>query len=112
MARKRPSAVLALSARPGTGEPEASHSERPESFAFRALAAGPASRRSPCCCYFRLSKYVCGCWELRDVSRVGGREITARLQPDSALKAGQRGRFAIDLSKLVWFDPASGARVA
>jgi multiple sugar transport system ATP-binding protein len=43
---------------------------------------------------------------------VGGREITARLQPDSALKAGQRGRFAIDLSKLVWFDPTSGARVA
>jgi len=46
------------------------------------------------------------------VLMVGGREITARLQPDSALKAGQRGRFAIDLSKLVWFDPASGARVA
>jgi len=43
---------------------------------------------------------------------IGGREVTARLQPDSTLKAEQRGRFAIDLSKLVWFDPASGARVA
>jgi multiple sugar transport system ATP-binding protein len=43
---------------------------------------------------------------------LGGREITARLRPDSTLKAGERGRFAIDLSKLVWFDPASGARVA
>ena len=43
---------------------------------------------------------------------LGGREITARLQPDSVLKPGERGRFAIDLAKLVWFDPASGARVA
>jgi len=43
---------------------------------------------------------------------MGGREITARLQPDSLLKAGQRGRFVIDLTKLVWFDSSSGARVA
>jgi multiple sugar transport system ATP-binding protein len=43
---------------------------------------------------------------------LGGREITARLRPDSTLKAGELGRFAIDLSKVVWFDPASGARVA
>jgi multiple sugar transport system ATP-binding protein len=45
------------------------------------------------------------------VLAVGGREVTARLRPDTALKPGDRGRFAIDLAKMVWFDPASGSRV-
>jgi len=43
--------------------------------------------------------------------QLGGREVTARLRPDSPLRAGERARFAVDLGKVVWFDPASGARV-
>ena len=42
---------------------------------------------------------------------VGGCELTARLRPDTPLKPGDRGRFAVDLAKMVWFDPGSGARV-
>jgi multiple sugar transport system ATP-binding protein len=42
---------------------------------------------------------------------VGGCELTARLRPDTSLKPGDRGRFAVDLAKMVWFDPGSGARV-
>ena len=45
------------------------------------------------------------------VLELGGREVTARLRPDTALKPGDHGRFAIDLAKMVWFDPATGARV-
>ena len=42
---------------------------------------------------------------------VGGQEMTARLQPDFPLRAGQQGDFAIDLGKLVFFDPQSGKRI-
>jgi multiple sugar transport system ATP-binding protein len=45
------------------------------------------------------------------VLAVGGREVTARLRPDTTLKPGDRGRFAVDLAKMVWFDPGTGARV-
>jgi multiple sugar transport system ATP-binding protein len=45
------------------------------------------------------------------VLTVGGREVTARLRPDTTLKPGDRGRFAVDLAKMVWFDPGTGARV-
>ncbi|PWT70290.1 MAG: hypothetical protein C5B46_09770 [Proteobacteria bacterium] len=42
---------------------------------------------------------------------LGGREVTARLRPESAISAGEHGRFAIDVSRVVWFDPASGRRL-
>jgi multiple sugar transport system ATP-binding protein len=42
---------------------------------------------------------------------IGGREVTARLRPDSSLKPGDRARFNVDLSKLVWFDPATEQRI-
>ena len=42
---------------------------------------------------------------------LGGHEVTARLRPESPLSAGELGRFAVDLSRIVWFDPTSGARV-
>jgi multiple sugar transport system ATP-binding protein len=45
------------------------------------------------------------------VLEFGGLEVTARLRPDTKLKPGDHGRFAIDLAKMVWFDPGTGARV-
>jgi multiple sugar transport system ATP-binding protein len=45
------------------------------------------------------------------VLELGGLEVTARLRPDTRLKPGDLGRFAVDLAKMVWFDPASGARI-
>jgi multiple sugar transport system ATP-binding protein len=45
------------------------------------------------------------------VLMLGGLEVTARLQPDFPLRAGQQGEFGIDLAKLVFFDPESGTRI-
>jgi multiple sugar transport system ATP-binding protein len=45
------------------------------------------------------------------VLMVGGQEMTARLQPDFPLRAGEQGEFGIDLGKLVFFDPESGKRI-
>jgi multiple sugar transport system ATP-binding protein len=41
-----------------------------------------------------------------------GFEFTARVAPDAAPKPGDTLDFAIDLSKLHYFDPATGERVA
>jgi multiple sugar transport system ATP-binding protein len=43
---------------------------------------------------------------------LGGREVTARLRPDTALKPGERARFTLDLAKLVWFDPTTECKIA
>ena len=45
------------------------------------------------------------------VLMLGGHEMTARLQPDFPLRAGQQGEFDIDLAKLVFFDPDGGKRI-
>jgi multiple sugar transport system ATP-binding protein len=42
---------------------------------------------------------------------IGGREVTARLQPDFPLRSGEFGQFGLDLSRLVFFDPASERRI-
>jgi multiple sugar transport system ATP-binding protein len=45
------------------------------------------------------------------VLQFGAQEITARLRPDSPARAGERTRFSVDMSKLVWFDPATERRI-
>jgi multiple sugar transport system ATP-binding protein len=45
------------------------------------------------------------------VLMVGGHEMTARLQPDFPLRAGQQGEFGIDLGKLIFFEPKGGQRI-
>ncbi|MEY8883264.1 ABC transporter ATP-binding protein [Donghicola sp. XS_ASV15] len=45
------------------------------------------------------------------VSRLGGKEVTARLQAETEVRPGARAQFAFDLGKATYFDPASGARL-
>ncbi|WP_284616916.1 ABC transporter ATP-binding protein [Aquabacterium humicola] len=46
------------------------------------------------------------------VLNLGGHEFTARLDPDVQLAPGQSARFAVDLTKLVCFDPQTEALIA
>ena len=44
--------------------------------------------------------------------KLGGHAFTARLPPDAPLRAGDRARLLIDLSRLVCFDAATRALIA
>ncbi|MCR4267669.1 ABC transporter ATP-binding protein [Nitratireductor sp. ZSWI3] len=46
------------------------------------------------------------------VTRLGGREIVARLRADAPISAGQTARLAFNLDKAVLFDPETQARIA
>ncbi len=43
---------------------------------------------------------------------LAGHELTARLEPDAALKSGQDARFLVDVTKLVCFDPETQQLIA
>ncbi len=43
--------------------------------------------------------------------RLGGREAVARLRAETAARAGERHRFAVDMTKAVLFDPATERRL-
>ena len=45
------------------------------------------------------------------VTKIGGKEVTARLRADVDVRPGQIFSFALNLDKAVIFDPASGQRV-
>jgi len=45
------------------------------------------------------------------VTRLGGKEVVARLRADAAVAAGQRAKLAFNLDKAVFFDPQSQARI-
>ncbi|HEV7252153.1 MAG TPA: ABC transporter ATP-binding protein [Mesorhizobium sp.] len=46
------------------------------------------------------------------VTRLGGKEVVARLRADAALTPGEKARLAFNLDKAVFFDPASQERIA
>ncbi|MBD9652651.1 ABC transporter ATP-binding protein [Ensifer sp. ENS09] len=46
------------------------------------------------------------------VTRLGGKEIVARLRADARIAAGQTSRLAFNLDKAVFFDPQSQQRIA
>lgn len=46
------------------------------------------------------------------VTRIGGREIVARLRADAPIMAGQKARLAFNLDKAVLFDPQTELRIA
>jgi multiple sugar transport system ATP-binding protein len=46
------------------------------------------------------------------VTRLGGKEIVARLRADARIQPGQNARLAFNLDKAVFFDPATQARIA
>jgi multiple sugar transport system ATP-binding protein len=46
------------------------------------------------------------------VTRLGGKEIVARLRADARIQAGQPARLAFNLDKAVFFDPQSQVRLA
>jgi multiple sugar transport system ATP-binding protein len=46
------------------------------------------------------------------VTRLGGKEIIARLRADANVKAGQTARLVFNLDKAVFFDQASGERIS
>ncbi|MBS3651087.1 ABC transporter ATP-binding protein [Pseudaminobacter sp. 19-2017] len=46
------------------------------------------------------------------VTRLGGKEVTARLRADARIQAGQPARLAFNLDKAVFFDPQTQARIA
>ncbi|NVO22855.1 ABC transporter ATP-binding protein [Donghicola mangrovi] len=45
------------------------------------------------------------------VSRLGGKEVTARLQAETDVRPGARAQFAFDLARASYFDPNSGVRL-
>jgi multiple sugar transport system ATP-binding protein len=45
------------------------------------------------------------------VTRLGGKEIIARLRADASVKAGQRTKLVFNLDKAVFFDKSSGERI-
>ncbi|WP_299257746.1 ABC transporter ATP-binding protein [uncultured Kushneria sp.] len=49
--------------------------------------------------------------DLYVVTRLGGRNINARMRPGASLSPGQSTRFAFDVSRMVGFDPESEARI-
>jgi multiple sugar transport system ATP-binding protein len=46
------------------------------------------------------------------VSRLGGKEVTARLQAETDARPGARASFAFDLAKASYFEPKSGIRLS
>ncbi len=46
------------------------------------------------------------------VTRLGGKEIVARLRADARIQPGQAARLAFNLDKAVFFDPQSQSRLA
>ena len=46
------------------------------------------------------------------VTRLGGREVIARMRSDARILPGERVPFAFNMEKAVFFDPVSEARVA
>ena len=46
------------------------------------------------------------------VTKLGGKEVVARLRADVRIAAGQTARLAFNLDKAVFFDPASQLRIA
>ena len=46
------------------------------------------------------------------VTRLGGKEVVARLRADARIQAGQTARLAFNLDKAVYFDPQSQQRIA
>jgi multiple sugar transport system ATP-binding protein len=45
------------------------------------------------------------------VTRIGGKQVVARLRADARIAAGQRSRLAFNLDKSVFFDPETQARI-
>jgi len=45
------------------------------------------------------------------VTRIGGKQVVARLRADARIVAGQRSRLAFNLDKAVFFDPKSQERI-
>ncbi|ENN88371.1 Putrescine transport ATP-binding protein PotG [Rhizobium freirei PRF 81] len=46
------------------------------------------------------------------VTKLGGKEVVARLRADARISAGQHARLAFNLDKAVFFDPQTQARIA
>ena len=46
------------------------------------------------------------------VTKLGGKEVVARLRADARIHAGQTARLAFNLDKVVFFDPATQGRIA
>jgi multiple sugar transport system ATP-binding protein len=46
------------------------------------------------------------------VTKLGGKEVVARLRADARLQAGQTARLTFNLDKAVFFDPADQSRIA
>lgn len=46
------------------------------------------------------------------VTKLGGKEVVARLRADAQILAGQNARLAFNLDKAVYFDPKSQVRIA
>ena len=46
------------------------------------------------------------------VTKLGGKEVVARLRADARIAPGERARLAFNLDKAVFFDPQSQARIA
>jgi len=46
------------------------------------------------------------------VTKLGSKEVVARLRADARIEAGQTARLAFNLDKAVFFDPASQTRIA
>ncbi|OWV79482.1 sugar ABC transporter ATP-binding protein [Rhizobium sp. R634] len=46
------------------------------------------------------------------VTKLGGKEVVARLRADARISAGQTARLAFNLDKAVFFDPETQARIA
>ncbi|MDM9625568.1 ABC transporter ATP-binding protein [Rhizobium sp. S152] len=46
------------------------------------------------------------------VTKLGGKEVVARLRADARISAGQQARLAFNLDKVVFFDPQTQARIA
>ncbi|HYD98467.1 MAG TPA: sn-glycerol-3-phosphate ABC transporter ATP-binding protein UgpC, partial [Alphaproteobacteria bacterium] len=81
---------------------------RPESIGD-AAAVDPRRTAAPLECLVEVTEPTGA--DILAVLMLGGVEATARLGADAAVKPQQIGRFAVDMSKAVLFDPASGARI-
>lgn len=46
------------------------------------------------------------------VTKLGGKEVVARLRADARIHAGQNALLAFNLDKAVFFDPTSQVRIA
>ncbi len=46
------------------------------------------------------------------MTKLGGKEVVARLRADARIQPGQSARLAFNLDKAVFFDPQSQMRIA